>query len=349
MVKVSIIIPVYNTEHFLKRCIDSILAQTYSDWELVLVDDGSKDSSGKICDEYAHLDNRIIVIHKSNGGVSSARNVGLDIAKGEYVCFMDSDDWVEPSYLEDFHIDEIKSDFYVSGASYDVYEKVYSQLKYKQRFCENAQEIKQQFIVQHLDENGYPWGKIYRLEVIRENNLRFNEALSINEDHIFIFQYYSYIKDLYIISSCKYHYICFDNSGRKLSDRFNTFNAIKLSSTLFDNFINVLNERWSFDVSTLSNLKNKYVYQRRLVGIPALIKERKLYLINQEREYWKNNSYRAQTKMGKIVLSLLRGETSSSIIYMHLFILYKIKSFIPRNKEKAIYADLLKRSTLVES
>jgi len=89
--KISIIVPVYKVEPYLRKCIDSILAQTFTDFELILVDDGSPDGCGKICDEYAKKDNRILVIHKSNGGLSSARNAGLEIAKGEYIGFVDSD------------------------------------------------------------------------------------------------------------------------------------------------------------------------------------------------------------------------------------------------------------------
>lgn len=94
MPKVSIIIPVYKAEKYLNRCIDSILAQTFTDWELLLIDDGSPDRSGDICDEYAKKDTRIRVFHKNNGGVSSARNLGLDNVLGEYVTFVDSDDWL---------------------------------------------------------------------------------------------------------------------------------------------------------------------------------------------------------------------------------------------------------------
>ena len=98
--QISIIVPVYNSEKYLDACIDSILSQSFRDFELILVDDGSKDSSAQICDEYASQDTRVRVIHKANGGVSAARNDGLDIAKGEYITFIDSDDWVEREYLE---------------------------------------------------------------------------------------------------------------------------------------------------------------------------------------------------------------------------------------------------------
>jgi glycosyltransferase involved in cell wall biosynthesis len=100
MALISVIVPVYNVENYIGECIDSILAQTMSSFELILVDDGSKDASGRICDEYAELDSRIRVIHKENGGLSSARNRGLDEAKGDYICFVDSDDAVSADYLE---------------------------------------------------------------------------------------------------------------------------------------------------------------------------------------------------------------------------------------------------------
>ena len=97
---ISVIVPVYNAEKYLHRCIDSVLAQTYTDFELLLIDDGSKDQSGEICDEYAQKDARVRVFHQENGGVSSARNLGLDNAKGEWVTFVDSDDWAKPYYIE---------------------------------------------------------------------------------------------------------------------------------------------------------------------------------------------------------------------------------------------------------
>lgn len=97
---VSVIVPVYNVENYLRECLDSIVAQTYRNIEVILIDDGSKDSSGEICDEYADKDNRIKVIHKENGGVSAARNTGLDVAKGEWISYVDSDDYIEDTMLE---------------------------------------------------------------------------------------------------------------------------------------------------------------------------------------------------------------------------------------------------------
>ena len=99
---VSIIVPIYKVEPYLRRCLDSIVNQTYTNLEIILVDDGSPDNCPQTCDEYAAKDNRIIVIHKENGGLSDARNIGLDIWKGDYISFVDSDDWVEKKYIEIF-------------------------------------------------------------------------------------------------------------------------------------------------------------------------------------------------------------------------------------------------------
>ena len=96
MSTVSIIVPIYKVEDYIRECIDSILAQTYPDFELILVDDGSPDSCGRICDDYANRDNRIKVVHKVNGGLTSARNAGLEVAKGEWIMHVDGDDWIEP-------------------------------------------------------------------------------------------------------------------------------------------------------------------------------------------------------------------------------------------------------------
>ena len=136
---VSVIVPVYNVEEYLARCVDSILAQTYSNLEVILVDDGAKDSSGSICDAYAEKDPRIRVIHKENGGLSSARNAGIDVAKGEYLEFVDSDDWIEPDGVESMlalaltHQTEL-----VVGGRYDVKAKTGEK---KKGLCPPRQEV----------------------------------------------------------------------------------------------------------------------------------------------------------------------------------------------------------------
>ncbi len=113
--KVSIIVPIYNSELYLTECIDSILNQDFTDWELLLIDDGSSDLSGKICDSFASKDRRIRVFHRENSGVSVARNWGLFQAVGDYICFIDSDDMVTPDYLSSFWKDAVNTDLYMQG------------------------------------------------------------------------------------------------------------------------------------------------------------------------------------------------------------------------------------------
>ena len=120
--KISVIVPVYNTEKYLPRCIDSILAQTFTDFELLLIDDGSTDNSGRICGEYALKDKRIKVVHKENGGVSRARNLGIDNAQGEYLSFIDSDDYIRPTMYSEliaiadkYNVDLVSSDIELNG------------------------------------------------------------------------------------------------------------------------------------------------------------------------------------------------------------------------------------------
>ncbi len=113
--KISVVVPVYKVESYLRRCVDSILAQTFKDFELILIDDACPDGSGAICDEYVKKDERVHVIHKINGGVSSARNAGIDVARGEWLCFVDSDDRVNDNYISFFGIDNEDAGMFIQG------------------------------------------------------------------------------------------------------------------------------------------------------------------------------------------------------------------------------------------
>lgn len=119
MSKFSVIVPIYKVEKYVRKCIESILSQTYEDYELILVDDGSPDNCPSICDEYAEKDRRIIVIHKSNGGLVSARNIGVQTASGDYICYVDGDDWIQNNFLETIYnrgISQDNPDMVVFGA-----------------------------------------------------------------------------------------------------------------------------------------------------------------------------------------------------------------------------------------
>jgi len=181
MPEISIIVPVYNVEKYLPRCIDSILAQTFTDFELILVDDGSPDNCGKICDEYAKKDDRIVIIHKENAGVSAARNDGLDIASGKYISFVDSDDIIHPQFYE-----VMKET--INGADLAYCEYVRFDEEYR---FENIEEVKH-FEYESGNKFNQPdltiymvWNKLIKKDII--SDLRFDTALKNAEDSLFAF------------------------------------------------------------------------------------------------------------------------------------------------------------------
>lgn len=168
---ISVIVPVYNVEEYLPRCVDSILAQTYENLEIILVDDGTKDNAGLICDQYAQKDARIKVIHKTNGGLSSARNAGIDIAQGDYLAFVDSDDWIEPDAYEVMLTAARKYDVkLVCAGRYDMDgeqgEKITGLCPEKEEVISGAELVRRMFTWNHIDSAA--WDKLYHRDLFRE-------------------------------------------------------------------------------------------------------------------------------------------------------------------------------------
>ena len=200
---ISVIVPVYNVEKYLNQCVNSILAQTYKDFELILVDDGSKDKSGEICDEYVKKDSRIRVFHKKNGGVSSARNYGIDNAQGTYICFVDSDDWVDETYLEDM-LKPGDYDWIIQGIKInDKYRK------YKNEFLKDKYAILNALIENEAERDFLfrgPCSKLFKKDLINNNKLRYNTNIYLGEDYLFNICYINYIGNAYIYNSHDYNY-----------------------------------------------------------------------------------------------------------------------------------------------
>lgn len=217
--KISVIVPVYNVEKYLCSCIDSILAQTFTDFELLLVDDGSRDKSGEICDEYANKDCRVKVFHKENGGVSSARNLGIDESKGEYLFFVDSDDIISSFYIEMF-VNYIKKN-----------DSVCVVCKYTNRLSLlknqiNSIKTKEMTSLEFLDEiwvsegklDGYLWNKMFKRKILIDLNIRFDEKVSIWEDMLFVVEYFINISTVVFVDAVLYYYRDTMNSAVKQRD-----------------------------------------------------------------------------------------------------------------------------------
>ena len=194
MPKVSVIIPVFNAEKYLKECLDSALNQTIDDIEIICIDDGSIDKSGKICDEYTEKDNRVKVIHQKNSGAAIARNKGIEIASGEYLAFLDSDDFYEPNMLEKLYTKAIESDAEVVSCdcfNFDNLTKKNINIDgcIKKRYLSekaifNAKEI-HKYIFNYTA--GYAWNKLFKTSLIKDNNIKFHNDLKIFEDAPFTF------------------------------------------------------------------------------------------------------------------------------------------------------------------
>ena len=213
--KISVIVPVYKAEAYLHRCVDSILAQTFQDFEVLLIDDGSPDRSGEICDEYARKDKRVRVFHKENGGVSSARNMGLDNARGEYVCFVDSDDWLDEEMFAiicSFFLSNKQIDILFWGFQYD-YSQVQNGKKRKEEkvlqyvYCDTVESVLQScYWLEDRELFGWTWNKLFKRDIIQSNKIRFDEAVSLQEDHLFTLDYVRYVKNLMVAPYYPYHY-----------------------------------------------------------------------------------------------------------------------------------------------
>ena len=202
-ISISIIVPVYNVEKYLAQCIESIIAQTFIDWELLLIDDGSKDKSGKICDKYAAEDSRIKVFHKNNGGVSSARNMGLDEAIGTWVTFIDSDDCVEPGFLEGLYrsiADGEEVDFVHGGCLNMVNNEVVSVNQSYNHHVGGEPEIL------YLKLRGLIISKLFKTDILNKIGLRFDEKMKIAEDMAFTLDYALHVKRYAFVPEKGYHY-----------------------------------------------------------------------------------------------------------------------------------------------
>ena len=209
---ISVIIPVYNVEKYIDQCIDSLTNQTYKDLEIILIDDGSKDNSGKICDEYAKKDSRISVIHKQNEGVSAARNTGLELAKGEYVAFVDSDDFVDSNYILCMYNKMVEQD---ADMVFCKYTKVFDR-----RFVNVKEHLPKSIVVNMNDESfvdflahflnfkenilGCCWRLLFKRKQL--SGLRFETNIRICEDLLFILGYIFSSKRIASIDEQLYFY-----------------------------------------------------------------------------------------------------------------------------------------------
>lgn len=236
---VSIVVPIYNAENYLRRCVDSILNQEYTDFELLLVNDGSTDASGDICEEYGDQDPRVIVIQKENTGVSDSRNRALDRARGKYLQFLDSDDWITPDATRLFvrAAEEYGCDMVIS----DFYRVVGERLSTKGDIEEEGVLTREEFAA-HMMENpadfyyGVLWNKLYRRNIVEEHNLRMDTDINWCEDFMFNLEYIRYAKVFYALHAPIYYYV--KRKGSLASQGINISKTVKMKLNVFEYYNN---------------------------------------------------------------------------------------------------------------
>lgn len=232
---VSIIVPVYNAEKTIRRCIDSILNQEYTDFELLLVDDGSQDSSGSILDEYAAADNRVHVLHKENTGVSDTRNQAISMATGTYLQFLDSDDWITPDATrllvraaEEEHCDLVISDFY---------RVVGTRVSHKGDIEEDGVLTREEYAT-HMMENpadfyyGVLWNKLYRRDIVEKYHLRMDPEISWCEDFMFNLEYIRRGERFLALQVPIYYYV--KTKGSLANQNLTITNTIRMKLMVFE-------------------------------------------------------------------------------------------------------------------
>lgn len=233
MIKISVIIPVYNGEKYIKRCIDSIKKQTFNDWEIILVDDGSKDKTGVICDSYALEDKRIKVFHKSNGGVSVARNFGIDKAIGDYITFVDCDDWIEKDFFEKVvnFLTKDSVDILITGFIFD--KNGVSKNIFKGKYAEILCEQKKQ--VEFFKQDKFSWtvyDKFFKRDIIRF--FKFNKHIKIGEDMLFFWQVLNFAKNVGYLPLYDYHYDI--SASNTMTSKFSLkwFHGLKVKRNIYN-------------------------------------------------------------------------------------------------------------------
>lgn len=200
---ISIIVPVYNAEKYLGRCLDTILAQTFNDFEVILVNDGSRDKSPIICDDYARKDVRIRVLHKENRGVSAARQTGLDASRGNYIIHVDADDWVAPNYLKNLYEEAIKSNADITICDYvEVYPK-----KYVYKDQKPTSTSTNDFVVDLCTRlHGSCCNKLLKSSIIKQRNVTFPSGINLMEDKLFVFKYACNSQTITYLPQALYYY-----------------------------------------------------------------------------------------------------------------------------------------------
>ena len=281
-IKISVIMPVYKVEDYVAKAIESILTQTFTEFEFLIVDDGTPDRSGKICDEFAEKDSRIHVIHKENGGAPSARNTAIDIAKGKYVYFLDSDDWAEPEMLADMYALAEKNEAHlvVCGYFIDTYygdRYISEKIFVDDRIYTDARAFREESY-RYFDRNMLytPWNKLYRMDLIKNHKLRFPDTLW--DDFPFNLSYLAHVERVVFSTNAYYHFIRARAESETSAYRADMYEKREEEQ----GWMEALYKEWDVDnEGTKEMVARRYI--ERMIGCIANVTSSKCTLTGKER------------------------------------------------------------------
>ena len=232
---ITIIIPMYNAKLYIKKCVESIIQQTYSNIEIIIVDDGSTDGSETLCDELVQKDSRIHVIHKPNGGVSSARNRGLEVAKGENVMFVDADDYLKPDLCDKLLAKIEEADLIIGG--YEQVTKAGSIMCCIQDSVIDLRENLDEYFEEVFEKNAFnsPFAKLYKKEILRKQ--KFQEDIALGEDFLFNLEYMRKCYKVAVVNTAGYIYNCLNENSATKKFRESDFSSIVLHYNAMRKFL----------------------------------------------------------------------------------------------------------------
>lgn len=297
---ISVVLSVYNTGKYLSKAMEALMNQTFTDFEIIIVDDGSTDGSDKICEQEKENRKQVRVFHKSNGGLSSARNFGIEHANGQYIIFPDPDDWVEPNYLEKLVEISKKADLAICG-HFDEMDGKTRIWNREAKPCILDNEMAMEVLMMPSQYCGYAWNKLYNLSVIKDNNLRFDTELGMVQDLHFAVRYFQLIKTVAYDPIPLYHY---NHDSGGVTASYTPLTPRKISGLLTYKKIGEMTEKNYPNVAKLAysslcnmSLQDIYIYHRSAMNDKVVLK--KLISIVKEYKscYRKSNAYTRFDKM----------------------------------------------------
>lgn len=299
--KVSVIIPVYNAQNYIGRCVESVLGQTYEELEILLIDDGSKDESLSVCQEYAQKDKRIKVYHNENHGVSYTRNYGLNMATGEYIVFADADDWLEANYVEEMLLCLVKNHVSVVMCNYKM-EYDSGEHKVLHDFSDGLIGFQEALHPSSEYFQCAVWGKLFKTEVLNnmEHPIRFEEDLKIGEDRLFWTKVVLTVGKIYVRGTVLYHYYM-NSMGAVSSQKFDAMYTDYQAKKRIAALLYAYKELHEINVSESVYTAVSTLMIEKTDSDPAKVQELKTYVSKNIKVFMKNPYFKIKSKI-KIML-----------------------------------------------